>query len=70
MPPTLPPLTTSCFTRGPVGNFNLVARMEELASDDISGMLVFRTTVASFSALCWANSSSNGPVLLITFLLR
>ena len=69
MPPTLPP-TTSCFTRGPVGNFNLVARMEELASDDISGMLVFRTTVASFSALCWANSSSNGPVLLITFLLR
>ena len=47
-----------------------VARMEELDSDDISGMLVFLTTVASFSALCWASSSSKGPVLLITFLLR
>ena len=52
MPPTLPP-TTSCFNRGPVGNFNLVARMDELASDDdISGILELLTTVASFSALC------------------
>ena len=51
MPPALPP-STSCFNKGPVGNFNLVAKMEELVSVGISGTLELLTTVASFSALC------------------